>query len=103
MLTIRSTVQDLLLIGNQTRPKIFDLAIERPPMLYEQVVEVDERVTLVGFTSDPKGISDEGWAEDGITWKGEGKVVRGLSGEGVRILKEPGACFHHLREAVTLI
>jgi len=34
-------------IGNQSRPKIFDLEIRRPDLLYEQVVEIDERVVLV--------------------------------------------------------
>lgn len=35
-------------IGNQSRPHIFDLAIRKPDVLYSDVVEVDERVTLVG-------------------------------------------------------
>lgn len=38
---------DLQLIGNQSRPKIFDLRIQRPDLLYERVIEVDERVTLL--------------------------------------------------------
>lgn len=70
-----------------------------------QVLEVDERVTLVGYTSDPKaeehqvqfdadgnvvrGYRGKGW--DGVSdGEGPGKVVRGISGEAVRILKEPG-------------
>lgn len=39
--------KDLQLIGNQSRPKIFDLEIQRPEKLYSTVVEVDERVLLV--------------------------------------------------------
>lgn len=38
---------DLQRIGNQSRPKIFDLEINRPELLYETVTEVDERVVLV--------------------------------------------------------
>lgn len=38
---------DLLLIGNQSRPRIFDLEIQRPELLYEHVVEIGERVMLV--------------------------------------------------------
>ena len=34
-------------IGNQSRPKIFDLEIRRPDLLYEEVVEINERVVLV--------------------------------------------------------
>ncbi|EEB98579.1 hypothetical protein MPER_01889, partial [Moniliophthora perniciosa FA553] len=51
----------------------------------------DERVTLVGFTSDPK------FAQNAVVFDEDGKVisdhsgeiVRGISGEGVRILKKP--------------
>ena len=39
--------KDLLAIGNQARPNIFDLAIEKPGALYETVVEVDERVRVL--------------------------------------------------------
>jgi 5-oxoprolinase (ATP-hydrolysing) len=38
--------KDLQVIGNQSRPKIFDLEIRRPDLLYETVCEVNERVTL---------------------------------------------------------
>ena len=36
--------RDLLHIGNQSRPEIFDLEIGIPDVLYESVVEVDEQV-----------------------------------------------------------
>ena len=36
---------DLLHIGNQSRPRIFDLEIRVPDVLYERVVEVDEEVS----------------------------------------------------------
>jgi len=39
--------KDLLHIGNQSRPNIFDLEIKCPGVLYEHVVEVDERVALM--------------------------------------------------------
>lgn len=38
---------DLQTIGNQSRPKIFDLEIRRPDLLFEKVLEVEERVILV--------------------------------------------------------
>lgn len=107
-LLITKGFRDLLLIGNQSRPKIFDLNIRRPSPLYSKVVEVDERVTLVGYTSDPKaeehqvkfdadgniirGYRGKGW--DGIGYaEGPGEVVQGLSGEAVRILKRPSELF----------
>lgn len=35
---------DIQFIGNQSRPKIFDLEIKRPDLLYEHVAELNERV-----------------------------------------------------------
>ncbi|KDQ58189.1 hypothetical protein JAAARDRAFT_686181 [Jaapia argillacea MUCL 33604] len=103
-LLITKGFKDLLLIGNQSRPKIFDLNIRRPPPLYSTVVEVDERVTLVGYTSDPKaeehalefnedgsvkrGYRGRGWDGKGDA-EGPGEIVKGLSGEAVRIMKRP--------------
>ena len=104
-LLITRGFKDLLLIGNQSRPKIFDLNIRRPPPLYSTVLEVDERVTLVGYTSDPKaeehavqfdehgkiirGYRGKGWDGEGDA-EGPGEIVKGLSGEAVRIMKRPG-------------
>lgn len=106
-LQLNTPIQDLLTIGNQTRPKIFDLNIRRPPPLYSAVVEVEERVTLLGYTSDPKAaehavqFDDDGKVKRGYRGAGwdekreeseHAEVVRGLSGEAVQILKKPGKC-----------
>ncbi|QDU80340.1 Acetophenone carboxylase gamma subunit [Polystyrenella longa] len=40
--------RDILLIGNQDRPRLFDLKIEKPEPLFESVVEVKERMTVEG-------------------------------------------------------
>eukprot|EP00045_Choanoeca_perplexa_P014632 m.173740 g.173740 ORF g.173740 m.173740 type:complete len:1257 (+) comp16743_c0_seq1:48-3818(+) len=45
-LVINKGFRDLLHIGNQARPKLFDLNIQMPDVLYAQVVEVDGRVVL---------------------------------------------------------
>ena len=70
--------------GNQSRPRIFDLAIHKPDVLYETVLEVDERVTLEAYAEDPNPkeikVPDDS-AKSGL--------VKGLSGEVVRILKKP--------------
>jgi 5-oxoprolinase (ATP-hydrolysing) len=42
-LVITSGFRDLLRIGDQTRPHLFDLRIQRPEVLYQRVVEVDAR------------------------------------------------------------
>lgn len=48
---------DLLHIGNQSRPDIFDLEIKMPDLLYETVIEVDEEVILpLGYDSDRKSV-----------------------------------------------
>ncbi|KAF5590750.1 5-oxoprolinase (ATP-hydrolyzing) [Fusarium pseudoanthophilum] len=79
--------KDCLTIGNQSRPKIFDLAIRKPDVLYEKVIEIDERVTLEDYAEDPERTQTEAEAQVG-TKEAEGKtLVRGLSGETVRILK----------------
>ena len=76
--------KDCLEIGNQSRPQIFDLAIRKPDVLYEKVIEINERVTLEDYAEDPERytteISESSIKED---------LVRGLSSEAVRIIKKP--------------
>ena len=45
-LAVTEGFKDLLYIGNQTRPKIFDLKVEFPGVLYSRVITVQERVVL---------------------------------------------------------
>ncbi|ODV93510.1 hypothetical protein PACTADRAFT_46885 [Pachysolen tannophilus NRRL Y-2460] len=76
--------KDALVIGNQTRPHIFELAIRRPDVLYETVVEIDERVTLEDYAEDPEQIYTA------VDCNNKDKnLVQGVSGETVRILKRP--------------
>lgn len=53
-------------------------------MLYETVLEVDERVTLEGYAEDPNP-KEIKVPED----SGKSSLVKGLSGEVVRILQKP--------------
>jgi 5-oxoprolinase (ATP-hydrolysing) len=39
--------RDLLQIGNQSRPNLFDLSITSPDVLYEEVIEVNERYSVL--------------------------------------------------------
>ncbi len=39
---------DVLLVGNQDRPRLFDLAIEKPEPIFEAAVEIDERLDANG-------------------------------------------------------
>jgi 5-oxoprolinase (ATP-hydrolysing) len=46
-LVITKGFGDILQIGNQDRPRIFDLEIKKPDLLYESVIEVDERLRML--------------------------------------------------------
>src|SRR2546430_7885434 len=48
LLLVTKGFRDALRIGYQARPKIFARRIVKPEMLYERVVEVDERVRADG-------------------------------------------------------
>ncbi|WP_120500545.1 hydantoinase B/oxoprolinase family protein [Roseovarius sp. EL26] len=52
-LLITKGFRDLLLIGYQTRPRLFDLEIKRPDLLYEDVAELDERLDADGAVVQP--------------------------------------------------
>jgi 5-oxoprolinase (ATP-hydrolysing) len=48
LLVVNRGFADALRIGNQTRPRLFDLDIRLPSMLYERVVEIGGRVGIDG-------------------------------------------------------
>ncbi|GAA5920939.1 hypothetical protein JCM3775_004014 [Rhodotorula graminis] len=83
--------RDLLRINNQSRPSIFALKVQRPGVLYDNVLEVDERVTLVGYSYDPEADKNTvQFDDDGkVVSEHEGEIVRGVSGEPVRIMRKP--------------
>ena len=64
--------RDILQIGNQDRPDIFDLEIQKPELLYETVLEVDERVRMLR-EDEPQPVQP---------------VVEGITGERM-VLLEP--------------
>jgi 5-oxoprolinase (ATP-hydrolysing) len=85
-LVLTKGFKDCLEIGNQSRPKIFDLAIRKPDVLYEKVVEIDERVTLEDYAEDP--VRNVTTVEAGSSDQ-QKDLVKGLSSEAVRILQRP--------------
>lgn len=74
--------KDLLFIGNQSRPNIFDLTVVRPEVLYEQVVEVAERVTMEDYTEDPKSSKTAVTSDDK-------DLVTAVTGETIRVMRRP--------------
>ena len=63
LLLITKGFGDLLRIGYQARPKLFDLKIELPELLYERVAEVDERLDKDG---EVVRTLDEGGAREAL-------------------------------------
>lgn len=74
--------QDLLHIGNQSRPKLFDLAIRKPDVLYSKVIEIPERVTLDAWSENNK--------PEPIDISSDPALVTGVTGEAVRVLEPLG-------------
>lgn len=72
-LCVTKGFRDLLQIGNQARPNIFDLTVSKPSNLYEEVIEVDERVELV--------------MDEDASAHSSASVVKGVSGELVKVVK----------------
>ncbi|EGV60399.1 5-oxoprolinase [Yamadazyma tenuis] len=73
--------KDLLKIGDQTRPDLFALRIIKPEPLYEEVVEIDEKVTIPGATEDPERVN--------FSSKVDGKeYILGASRDVFKVLKD---------------
>ena len=79
-LLITRGFKDLLHIGNQSRPDIFDLSVARPAVLYDEIVEVDERVTMEDYAEDPASKFTNPQGAD---------LATAVTGETIRILQRP--------------
>ncbi len=53
LLVVNRGFADLLRIGNQARPRLFDLTVTLPTLLYERVVELPGRVSIDGDEVEP--------------------------------------------------
>ncbi|KAJ4259004.1 hypothetical protein NW762_008092 [Fusarium torreyae] len=84
-LLITEGFEHSLKIGHMSRPKIFDLHIKKPDVLYEKAVEVKERVTVESYQVSPTYQDDLVKIEE--TLKTDPDLVRGLSGQVIRVLK----------------
>ena len=86
--------RDLLRIGNQSRPRIFDLEISRPELLYSRVVEVDERVLLDAEAGDVVGSTGERLrVERPLDLDAARAALQGVLDAGLAIQQRAG--FHH--------
>ncbi|TQN66663.1 hypothetical protein CSHISOI_08776 [Colletotrichum shisoi] len=78
--------KDVCVIGDQSRPKLFDLSIRKATALHSAVVEVDERIVPADYDLNPTPLDldlDKEAAEHAAD------LVRTASGELVRILRRP--------------
>lgn len=73
--------KDVLKIGNQTRPHIFDLTARKLGHLYLEVVEIDERVTMENFT--------EGGGDKLAPSEADPELTTGVTGDVIRVLRVP--------------
>nr|WP_320013869.1 hydantoinase B/oxoprolinase family protein [uncultured Desulfobacter sp.] len=64
---------DILQIGNQDRPRIFDLEIKKPELLYQEVIEADERLRILRGNEDVSAV--------------EGKIVKGITGDRLAVIR----------------
>jgi len=81
VLVVSKGFRDVLKIGNQNRPRIFDLRIDLPELLYTRVIEADERVVLTRTDGSTGARGPAG---------GNGSArprVQGDTGEALEILK----------------
>eukprot|EP01083_Nonionella_stella_P200933 735406_1 len=74
-LLITAGFRDVLHIGNQSRPKIFDLKIDRPDVIYKSVYEINERVRMARFLSKEEAKQNENTE----------RIVKGLTNEDIYI------------------
>lgn len=71
--------KDLLRIGNQARPDIFDLSVRRPAVLFEKVVEVEERIIPAHPRSDTSAFEAS-------------RCIEGVTGETFHVMQELDLC-----------
>jgi 5-oxoprolinase (ATP-hydrolysing) len=83
-LLITKGFEDVLEIGNQSRPDIFDLTCQQPGLLYETVVSVQERVLLTKFI-DEYNLETENENDDYQMYP----RVTGFTGEELFIVQTP--------------
>ncbi|KAJ6174187.1 hypothetical protein N7485_006999 [Penicillium canescens] len=82
-LLITKGFKDALQIGTQARPKLFALNIQRPDVLYEDVVEINERVTIEDYQQNPT--PDKEILQKSL--QSDTSLKKGVSGEVVRVLE----------------
>ncbi|KAF4446402.1 hypothetical protein FALBO_17081, partial [Fusarium albosuccineum] len=74
--------KDVCVIGDQSRPELFNLSIRKASVLHSSVIEIDERITIDDYDLNPHPLNQDRIHEDP-------DLVKTPSGEIIRILKRP--------------
>ncbi|KAI7778944.1 hypothetical protein LA080_001461 [Diaporthe eres] len=73
--------KDVCIIGDQSRPKLFDLNVRKAESLHDTVIEIDERVTIEDYDLNPAPM-------DTTQIHTDENLVQTPSGEIIRVLKK---------------
>ena len=73
--------KDVCVIDDQTRPRLFDLNVRKPPALHATSVEIDERITVEDYDLNPFPLDKSAEITDPA-------LSKTPSGEVIRVLKE---------------
>ena len=120
LLVVTKGFKDLLYIGNQQRPSLFQLDIPEPKLLYSEVLEVDERLDADGNVISPFQLSDFNSIRQPFDYKSvalsllhsyqnsdhEKQVADWFAGQGARYISTSSELFpfsHYLRRTQTAV
>ncbi|KAH3661507.1 hypothetical protein OGAPHI_006354 [Ogataea philodendri] len=70
--------KDVLKIGTQARPELFNLKVQKPDILYDSVIEAEERITVETSSDDPNEV---------VIDESDSAVKATSSGTHVRLIK----------------
>lgn len=65
-------------IGDGSRPKLFDLNIRKPKVLFDQVIEIQERVTIENYELNPYPQVEYDETDPALVKTSSGEVIRVL-------------------------
>ncbi|WKT50691.1 Hydantoinase B/oxoprolinase [Fusarium oxysporum f. sp. vasinfectum] len=74
--------KDVCVIGDQSRPELFNLEIRKPTAIHSSVIEIDERVTIEDYDLNPH-------KQKTVNIENDANLVKTPSGEVIRIFKRP--------------
>ncbi len=120
LLVVSKGFKDLLYIGNQQRPSLFQLDIPEPKLLYSEVLEVDERLDSSGNVVEALDLTDFRPQEGPADYKSvalsllhsyknpdhEKQLADWFAGHGTRYISTSSELFpfaHYLRRTQTAV